>query len=407
MAVAQGYGKTVTSGSVFAYDVTDFRNSYKGKPGYNVTGTPVAWVGNNNTSDFKTTIGTTTINIPAIGTREVYYVDIWNTGASNCCPSLFRYGDWGTSTGVAGNTLYTYSIIYKCKSGYTHPNFMYRYEFNGGSYITEVGVFDTAKRIDLGDGWYQAYNTFTTNASTNTLYLGMWYYQYNVYDTVYLYKASLTQGDHVFSPEQIIPPYTTRSTSQGLLPLVGSSTLDLTNMSFDSNAQMTFDGTNDVIALSPSIIPTSQITVEFICTNNTPSNSTSIIAGGAGNQDFNIHLPWSDGNVYWDCGNPFNRIYKATTLAERSGIHHWVFTKNPSTGVMCIYLDGTLWHTDSGATSTLPTLTQVSLGAYNSGGGPGYYYSGTIPVFKLYNRALSAAEVRQNYLHYKTRFNLS
>ena len=32
MAVAQGYGKTVTSGSVFAYDTGDTVNSYKGKP---------------------------------------------------------------------------------------------------------------------------------------------------------------------------------------------------------------------------------------------------------------------------------------------------------------------------------------------------------------------------------------
>jgi len=402
MAVAQGYGKTVTSGSVFAYDVADFRNSYKGKPGYNVTGTPAAWVGNNNTSDFKTTIGTTTVNIPAIGTREVSFVDIWNTGASNCCPSLFRYGDWGITTGVVGNTLYTYSIIYKTKSGYTHPNFMYRYEYNGGSYITEVGVFDTAKRIDLGDGWYQAYNTFTTNASTNVMYLGMWYYQYNVYDTVYLYKASLTQGTHTFPPEQIIPPYTTRSATQGLLPLVGNSSLDLTNMSFDTNAQMTFDGTNDYISLPIKVIPTNEITIEFVCTKTNLEANNSIIAGGAGgNQDLSIHLPWGDGNVYWDCGRPFNRINKATTLAERSGVHHWVFTKNPSTGVMNIYLDGNLWHTGGGLTSTMPLLSSVSLGRYDNGGFTGYYYPGNIPVAKIYNRELSAGEVRQNYLHYK------
>ena len=39
MAVAQGYGKTVTSGSVFAYDTGDTRNSYKGQPTVNVFGT--------------------------------------------------------------------------------------------------------------------------------------------------------------------------------------------------------------------------------------------------------------------------------------------------------------------------------------------------------------------------------
>jgi hypothetical protein len=40
MAVAQGYGKTVTSGSVFAYDVGDTRNSYIGEP---TTNTLLLW----------------------------------------------------------------------------------------------------------------------------------------------------------------------------------------------------------------------------------------------------------------------------------------------------------------------------------------------------------------------------
>ena len=36
MAVAQGYGKTVTSGSVFAYDTGDTVNSYRGEPTTNL-----------------------------------------------------------------------------------------------------------------------------------------------------------------------------------------------------------------------------------------------------------------------------------------------------------------------------------------------------------------------------------
>jgi hypothetical protein len=200
---------------------------------------------------------------------------------------------------------------------------------------------------------------------------------------------------------------TTRSVTGSLLPLVSNSTLNLSNVSFDSNAQIVFDGTDDVIPLSPSIIPSNEITVEFICTNTNPGTNTSIIAGGAGQQDFNIHLPWSDTNVYWDFGRPFNRINKSTTLAERTGVHHWVFTKNPSTGIMNIYLDGALWHTGTGLTSTTPSLTQVSLGAYNSGGGPGLYYTGTIPIAKIYTREISPSEVKQNYNKYKSRFNLS
>ena len=199
----------------------------------------------------------------------------------------------------------------------------------------------------------------------------------------------------------------TRSSTQGLLPIAGNSTINLSNVSFDSNAQMTFDGTDDYISLPTDIIPTNQITIEFICTNTNLGANNSIIAGGAGgNQDLSIHLPWGDGNVYWDCGRPFNRIYKATTLAERSGVHHWVFTKNPSTGVMNIYLDGNLWQTGTGLTSTMPSLSSVSLGRYDNGGFASYYFPGTIPIAKIYNRELTPFEVKQNYNKYKTRFNL-
>jgi hypothetical protein len=36
-----------------------------------------------------------------------------------------------------------------------------------------------------------------------------------------------------------------------------------------------------------------------------------------------------------------------------------------------------------------------------------YYFNGKIPVAKIYNRGLTAQEVKQNYQQYKTRFNLS
>jgi len=404
MAVAQGYGKTVTSGSVFAYDVADTRNSYIGKPGYNITGTPVAWVGNNNTPDFQTTIGTTTANIPAIGTREVYFVDIWNTGASNCCPSLFRYGDWGISTGVTGNTLYTYSIIYKTNSEYTHPNFMYRYEYNGGSYITEVGVFDTAKRIDLGGGWYQAYNTFTTNASTNLLYLGMWYYQYNVYDTVYLYKASLTQGNHVFPPEQFILPSTTRSSSQGLLPIVGNSTLNLSNVSFDSNAQMTFDGTDDRFNTGIGNIGNN---TSFAAVINSSGNATTY------NMYMGQLLPYMGaltGNriIFSDYINSIQQTINTSVDTIITGQNHYVVCTREYDGTNTtnkVYIDGKL--STSGTFSGAPTYYGDTIHIGDGQTSAWYPFYGKINVVQIYNRTLSVAEVQQNYNKYKSRFNLS
>lgn len=425
MGAQQGYSKVTTNNLIFAYDTGDQRNSYKGKPGYNVAFPIVDVVGNNNiiydsTHYFITTVGTETVNIPALGKYDnVRYATINNGytgygdgGNFNCCVNFFRFGSGanGTgpvTTGVTGNTVYTYSIIYKCESGYTSPNYMYRYEYNGAAFLGEVGIFDTSKRVDLGDGWYWAYNTFTTNAACNALYIGFWYYQYNTPDKIWIKDAMIVEGDYKIPPLNFLSGNQTRSVTQGLINLSNPAvTLDLTSVSFDSNARLTFDGTDDYIPLSPSIIPTSAITIELIYRNDNSGVNTSIIAGGAGQQDLNIHLPWGDTNVYWDAGRPFNRINKTTTNSERTGIHHWIFTKDSTTGVMSIYLDGNLWHTGTGLTSTIPTLSSVSLGCYDIGSGRNYYTTGILPVAKIYNKALTQAEITQNYNHYKTRFNL-
>jgi hypothetical protein len=175
------------------------------------------------------------------------------------------------------------------------------------------------------------------------------------------------------------------------------------------NPQLTFDGSDDYLNLDVNSIPTgNQITVEFIAAWNGGLQPNSIIAGGAGgNQDLSLHLPWSDGNVYWDAGRPFNRIYKAASSSEYLGNHHWVCTKNANTGVMEIYLDGNLWHSGGGLTSAMPSLSSASIGRYDNGSFQGYYYKGNIYVAKVYNRALSAGEVKQNFNHYKTRYNIS
>jgi hypothetical protein len=403
MAVAQGYGKTVTSGSVFAYDTGDTRNSYKGRPTTNLLDTSMY--------NYNNVGGSVTTTLELTG--EIYrgspvYKQLltpldangvsWLSNGNN--PGL------GVVTGGGGGLANTYtghSIFFKPTVPMNSVPIFLHYSNIGGW----QSCCDQPE--NMGDGWFRAkvlwYDTVTRGDgkywAINPLSAVV-----NVPITIYWagpFKESLNS--------QTISQYTltSRSATQGLLPLVGNSSLNLSNVSFDANAQMTFDGTDDFIPLSPGIIPTSQVSFEFICTNTNSGASTSIIAGGVGDggQDLNIHLPWGDGNVYWDFGRPFNRINKLTTSAERIGIHHWIFTKNSTTGIMNIYLDGTLWHTGSGLTTTLPAITAASLGRYDRGDFTGFHYRGTIPVFKIYNRALSAGEVRQNYQHYKTRFNLS
>jgi hypothetical protein len=121
------------SGMIFGVDMGVNRYT-NGKSGTNITnGINLRWSGSNNGyfqngKLFESSGYTETVNIPTIGIREVKCMNIYNVysgygtdGNYNCCPSFFSYGD---SLSVSPSTTYSYQIIYKCETGYTHPNYM-------------------------------------------------------------------------------------------------------------------------------------------------------------------------------------------------------------------------------------------------------------------------------------------
>ena len=72
-------------------------------------------------------------------------------------------------------------------------------------------------------------------------------------------------------------------------------------------------------------------------------------------------------------------------------------------GVKRIYINGVAITTQTGLTGTIPTNTNgPRIGAHSSG----YYLDGEIAVSRVYNKALTAAEVLQNYNAQKSRFGL-
>ena len=126
-----------------------------------------------------------------------------------------------------------------------------------------------------------------------------------------------------------------------------------------------------------------------------PANTTVLEGQDAGkNRQLNVHLPWSDGQVYWDCGatgGSYDRINKAANEADYEGRwNHWAFTKNANTGVMSIYLNGNLWHTGTGK-SRLIEVEMFKLASAVSGN-PVYY--GSIDEFQIWNKALDESTIR-------------
>jgi hypothetical protein len=69
-----------------------------------------------------------------------------------------------------------------------------------------------------------------------------------------------------------------------------------------------------------------------------------------------------------------------------------------------VYLNGTLQITRAETRTKISTTANLYLGAINTS--TLYPFNGNIPTAQIYNRALSASEVLQNYNALKSRFNL-
>ncbi|CAA6691324.1 MULTISPECIES: LamG-like jellyroll fold domain-containing protein [unclassified Lentimonas] len=145
----------------------------------------------------------------------------------------------------------------------------------------------------------------------------------------------------------------------------------------------------------------SEITIAMWVYGDTtqPRNDSVFFAvDSSGNRVLNIHLPWTGSVVYWDAGNSggsaFDRINKTASSADFQGQwNHWVFTKDASYGVMEIYLNGALWHRETGMVKTMNGITAGTFGGQISS----FSYDGLLDDVRLYNVALTDAEVAGIY----------
>jgi Concanavalin A-like lectin/glucanases superfamily/Peptide-N-glycosidase F, C terminal/Secretion system C-terminal sorting domain len=167
-----------------------------------------------------------------------------------------------------------------------------------------------------------------------------------------------------------------------------------------------FDGNNKIIVDSSKFSSISnQLSICFWANGNPtflPAN-TSILEGvnATGNRSVNMHLPWSNGSIYFDCGSNatggYDRINKAATITNFAGVwNHWAFTKNSTSGVMNAYLNGVLWHT--GTAKTMPIqITKLFIG---NGVNNNNSYFGKVDDISIWNTELSASTIN-NWMNKK------
>lgn len=181
---------------------------------------------------------------------------------------------------------------------------------------------------------------------------------------------------------------------------LSNNNIDLTNISYNSDGYPVFDGTNDYIVtdqLSGRNPTTSPFTVEAIVKANTTSSSMMWVDvdGNGSNQRFYSSLVTA--NRPGNFGTQSSAWSHGT--CEDMDYHHQVIVMDGTTAR--VYDNGTQVGTRSYSSYTLPANIRIG-----SRSGTSYFWNGEIPVFKIYDKALSADEVSQNYKAYKNRFNI-
>lgn len=386
MAVANGFGKVATSGSVFMYDTGDTVNSYRGEPTTNTVGNlnsynPLdlyTWASTGNTSTWSRDTSAPLSPVKGIPLKEVSsgtdsYSDTYNTSQDNI------------SAASSGQT-WTVSVYALANAGTNIQIWIFGAN-SSGNYVELAANGFTAT------GQWQRISVTMTFSNGSTAYV-----QSRV--------ATSTNGGVIWwdglqveqKPNPTQFTVGTRSATQGLLPLVGNSTINLSSVSFDSNAQIVFDGTDDKINCGTFSVPYLTVSTWVYKTASTTNQGICRKESGWAVSQYNGTLQVAPGTSwnFYDTGYviPLNTwVNIAYTYSGTGG-----------SDSQSVYINGNRIFTNSNGSGPITSNSNTVNVGYDDNN---WFWNGYIANTIIYNRALTAAEVQQNYNKYKTRFNLS
>ena len=377
-------GSNITrSGLAFAYD-TGYSPSFngnsrsiynQGQPTTNTILSGAAWHGDGGNQSVGN-IGYTVITDESLK-YSGYETVLWTPGSSR---NVYFNGNDDISTSD-NSTVWTFS----CYMRYESPEVitaMQVYLYYPSSDGSAGGTI-----TDCGNGWYRVSRTRTGSSAAIAL---AGFTGFTANKKIYLSGPTLTKTNTVV-------PYVnraaTRSTSGSLLDITKQSSIDLTNVSFDSSAHMTFDGTNDFIDITTNFGTVSQYTFEWV---ENPGQTHKMPIANRTNTEFYKYGAYS---WRYKHGGTIGEFYH--TAGATSGWHHWAITYDGTT--LKVFQDNISLGTRA-VTGTADFSDGFKVGWWSAGGA--YAFNGDIPIMRIYSKALTTQEVAQNFSAYRDRFNI-
>lgn len=381
--------RVVTDGLVFYYDMSNTQKSWKGAPTTNLVNP--AWAAWGIDGSGQGSIGTRTIT-------SIYECLISDT-AANTRQSIYI-------TGISASTTYTFSVQYKKQFGAPTLRFQLQ-SYNGGTYLGSV--FPTTVQLGLTDkeGWQTAYFSYTTAAGTTQV---LWFMQDG--DDYTTYTHSFILANPQCEQQSFATPFVagTRSTTQAIVALIGNNTITANSLTYASDGTFSFNGSSNHIVVSNgmnALIGTSSVTFSaWIYRTSAPNYWSGIIANKVNVSDGICLLVNPDSKIFWQYDGGTSgvyAIYGGATLATNTwcnivGVYDNVGLKT--------YLNGVFNDSASDAGKSISSAgnMDITIGAQDTG--PGGPFPGKIAQCLVYNRALTATEIVQNFNAHRSRYGI-
>ena len=276
-------------------------------------------------------------------------------------------------------------------------------------------------------GWNTSLNTPNAGDdwNNNSAYIGKWRKIGLIVDltdsktpasisSMYIYNDKTIQGQGIFT-NFIITEHTTvptgkvlytsgtRLDTQSIIDLKKTTDIDVSDISFDSIGQPTFDGTDDHITINNPDISSDSFTIQMVVKPDSYSNYPILINPISTGIDQYIRI-WSNGKiggVFVAAADTSGDSCSSSTQLSTSEYTHFTITKSPS--AIKVYINGNL------ETTVTPTVSAAAwTGTWDIGqrANNTYNYNGAMPILKVYNTPLTADEVKINFNSIKKRFGI-
>jgi hypothetical protein len=388
--------KIITDGLVLYYDMANDKKSFIGAPTTNLVTYPYAdWTG----SAFSTAY----LYDATSSHTFTYVTDVYNPINS---PGVMRYFTGTTGykfwslrvTGLTAGT-YTFSYYARISKGPSNSN-----NINLNQLWRDSDVTDRTPTGDWNPTFTGDWRRYTVTSIITGTYFDMFIFHGGTITGGYTIDLCGFQFELSSVPTTFVAG--TRSNTQSIITLTNNNTLTANSLTYASNNTFSFNGSSNYIygGNSSALNLTNNLTLEAWVYISSFVNYGGICTWGSdAGEQYNLGTTSSNTIIFSTNWPGTWYIGSSTTLSTNT----WYNVVATFTGgAWKIYINGVLNNSGTFAITVLPTVSGSWLNVGMNQPGGDEFFNGQIPVAKIYNTALTATQVQQNFQALRGRYGI-